>query len=1305
MKKFIKILGITIVSVLVIFYLTFLFVLPNAVDINKYKPDLQKLVKEQSNLTLDFDNAKISVTPWLEAGLTADNFKIKLPDDSELLSADAFKGRISLPHLLLLTVRVSTAQITNPTINIDIVNGKAFKAVQAFEEILNNKEEKIEETIQTAQKPIIDPASIKIVVPALTITNFKAIINDLKTTNFLKLQGNELVIGYNNGQSVSLKTDAELFVNDTKNITANIDIDTFLPHQSKLDNEDDKAQRVEIPFINPVAMYMAYDLKTNIDSKIKIRQKKNTIVSKGHFNVDNFTLNLDGIQLPESKLHITSKGTKIDLDTDMYLTEEEKISLLGMLNYGKKPAADIKIISNEIHLDNVITLIKAMLNSLHIKHELDPIRGEGYFTADTYVKTNFKKLTSNGNITIKDCTVKNTESKQQLAKVNSIISLDNNMLKFIDTSAELAQTMFKIDGSIDEKSIADISVVMEQMPLQKVFTLFLPKEINNAYNVNSGSIDLNATLKGELKKAVADAQVSLQNLSLTDKINKINYLNNILVADFTSDFKTFTGNIKNSDFKLTMNGATVDCETFAFSVGEKDIIISPAEIKINNSTTINLNGDVKNYIKNPEFNFDLKGNLVTNDLKQLLGKDLEIFINNKGSIPLNVNLIGDSKKQTLTTSIEADKDNFITPITIKNVENQKTIIQAVVDFKGDRLKIKDTGFYIKKVTKDPENPEKEIITLDEIVGVDGTITKLNTSNPNINLIKVKMPNELSANICAFPQSTLKALGHMFVFGDLKAPRIRGDFNIYDMEIPELYLTMARASSTFEGKDLDINVKDLIANGSDFNAIINADLNPSKYFTIKNLDLISNLTDADKLMQVSDAAMKYMPSSSSSTSSTQTAQASDIPVLIKSGTIDMKHIKSGTINLYDTTGKISLLNNVFYINNLIASAFEGKIKGDVSMNLVTSEIKANVKGENLDVEKTLLEAAAMKDTLTGTMDFAADLGLKGSTYEEQMKTLKGKVDFEMKNGSLGPFGKLENLILAENIRESAFFKSTIGAVLNSLLSFDTTKYNTLKGNLTFADGITQINPIESSGDIMATYIFGDFDLLKNQIDIKLRGRLGSQVSESMGPLALLNPINLVKATPGMSLVLGKIFFLFTEAVTEAEYAQIPALGKDIDDTNSTKFQVVVRGDVAKPLTLVKSFKWLALQSDIDAATEHVNTLPENTVIPEEYLNITTMDKEEIKTQVKEQTKKKVEEAVNNAVSEETKQQIEQTKETASKIKSLFSNKEQTKATLKEKAEQAKQNALNQLKEQAKATLAIPTDTTTQTNETQTTETNE
>lgn len=1268
MKKFFKILGICILTIVVLLYLAFLFVLPNVVDLNQFKPEIQKIAKEQANLVVEFDNPKITVTPLLSAGIKADNFKIKLPDNSEIISADAFTGRIALPSLLLLTVKVSTAEIINPVLNIDIIDGKAFKIVKTYEDIMDKDEAKIEEKLQTAQEPFIDPALIKIIVPKVKLVNYQANINDLKANDVLALKGEELLLGYRNGESVYVKTNSVLRLNDLEKISANIDIDTFLPPPVELDEEDDEAQRVEIPFVNPVAMYKAYDLKAKVDSKIKVRTKNNKIVSYGYLNVDDFSLKLADTQLPASKLHLKTQGTKVNIDTDLHITNDDKISINGLLNYQNKPVMDMFIKSTQIQLNDVINLVKATLDAVHIKHELNPIVGEGYFVADTYIKTNFKKLESQGKIIIKDCIVKNNHKKLQLAKVNSLISLDNSILEFKDTFVEVAETVFKLAGTINEKSVADIVLTMEKMPLAKVFTMFLPDEINKVYSVKSGDINLDAKVQGELKKAKSNLKLVAEDVALTDKVNKIDYFNNNLTASFASDFKNITGDIKNNGFKLLLNGASLTCDDFDLKLLEKDIIIEPSQLKINDSGTIDIAGQIKNYIKNPIFNFSADGKIPAKDLKQFLGTDLAIFIKEKGIIPVNLNIQGDKKKQTLVAYIEADKDNYITPVDIKNVENQTTLLQAVIDFKGDRLKIKDTGFFIKNVYPDPDNNEKQIVKLTDIVNVDGTITNIDTLTPNINLIKVKMPSEITGVIVAFPQSTFKAKGSMFAMGNVKAPRVRGELDVWNIAIPELMLTIDKIASKFEGKDLNIDVKNVVANGSDYNALVAADLTPSKNFVIKTLNLTSNLTDADKLMKVSDAAMKYVPAPQPTNNKTtkSTPQSADIPVVVKDGTININTIKTGNIVLNDTTGKISLAKNIFYLNNLLTSAFKGKIKGDVSMNLISSEIKAVLQGSNLDVEKTLLDAAAMKDTLTGTMDFKTDLSLKGATYEEQMQTLKGSVDFEMKNGTLGPFGKLENLIMAENIRESAFFQSTIGAVLNSLLSFDTTHYNTLNGHLTFKNGITDINPIVSSGDIMATNIVGDFDLLKNKIDIRLRGRLGSQVSESMGILSLLNPVNLVKATPGMSMVLGKVFFLFTQAVTQAEMDAIPSFGKDISDNNSTKFQVIIRGDVAKPLTLVKSFKWLALESDIQNAQQYVNTIPVDTI----PIDLTTG-----KEQIKEQAKKSLKEAASTIVTEDDVQAIKEGKEKVDKIKSLFKNKEQATQTIKE---QAKSKALDALR---------------------------
>ena len=70
----------------------------------------------------------------------------------------------------------------------------------------------------------------------------------------------------------------------------------------------------------------------------------------------------------------------------------------------------------------------------------------------------------------------------------------------------------------------------------------------------------------------------------------------------------------------------------------------------------------------------------------------------------------------------------------------------------------------------------------------------------------------------------------------------------------------------------------------------------------------------------------------------------------------------------------------------------------------------------------------------------------------MRSLKGNVDFTVKDGQFGPFGRIENLIIAENIRESQFFQTALGGIIDGLLTIDTTHFSDLSGSLSFNDGI-------------------------------------------------------------------------------------------------------------------------------------------------------------------------------------------------------------------------------------------------------------
>lgn len=1184
MKKFLKYFGFTLLGIIVLIYLCYLFVLPNAVDLNKYKADVQKIALEQAKLNINFENAKIITTPLLGAGVKADNISIKLPDDSLLFSADSIKTRIALPSILLMTVKVSCLEVEKPFINLEIVNNENFKIVKQVERLINKeKEQKIEEVKQTAEGFQFNPAWIRIKVPDVKINNYKVLVNDLKSGHYLELRGEELRLGYFNGKSAKVKTYAELYSDKNKNITANVDINTFLPEfGTELDEEDDPAHRVDIPFVNPVTMYRNYDLKANLDTKLRIRNHKNSITSYGHSDINNITLKVGDLKLPESYLNAKTFGTSVELDTNIYPVKNQNIQLLGKLNYGKHPKLDMDIKTGVIKFNDLVILSKAFLDSLHIKNELAQVRAEGTLQADCHIKTNFKKLRSEGSIVVKDGGVSVRNLGRVLSNGNINIKLDDNMLDIRNSSILVNKSPINIDGKIDKKSVADISIKADKIPLPVLFRAFAPENLRNAYNFYSGDATFELGLRGKLKDAVAGTKFGLDNLNISDKnfVIKDKKLN----GEFFVDKKDIKGKIDNNGFEILMpkTNSIISVPLLNIEVAEDNVLVKENSLILNDKTNIKYSGEIIDYNKLKSIKFLAQGNVNTEDLVKLIGREFKPFIHSQGAIPVKLTFDGNKKKQTLFAQALADKANFITPVDFNNVNGLNTSLQTVIDFKENRIKIKKTGLYTRIVSVDEKG--NEVVHLNEILGVDGTI-----AGANINLIKITMPQPLQGKIYVFPNSELNLKGRAFIFGEASAPRFRGGYEINNLSIPELLLTLRQAELQFRGNRAGFGVKDLLLNGSDIQAEGTVSLAPSTLLRVLNVDVSSRYLNVDRLMKVVDNAMKYVPKTSGKVQGSQVS--ADIPVEIQDGSINFARIISGKIDIRNTTSRISLARNVFFLRNLRTNIFQGRVNGNISMNLITSLLNVRVRGQGIDVEHALLDGAGMKDTLSGTASFSTDISLSGATYEEQVKSLKGDIDFTVKDGQFGPFGKLENLIIAENIRESQFFQTALGGIISGLTTIDTTHFSELTGTLSFLDGVCYLDPVTSLGNILSLHIFGDFDILKNYADMKVRARMASFVSNLLGPLGAINPANLINSAASLNVFTAKAFSLFCEMVPEDEIAVLPSFANKYVDNSATKFQLVVRGDAAKPLTLIKSFKWLATATEYDTAVEYVNSLPE------------------------------------------------------------------------------------------------------------------
>jgi len=1197
MKKIFIISGYVVLAVLAILYLSFLFILPNKIDLNVYKSDIQKLVKENTDLSIDFDRVEVITSPLLEAGIKTKNITVKLPDNSTLFSAESFKGKVFLPSLLWLSVKVSCAEIEAPKLNVEIINSEKYKVAKVFEDLVNKKRAQKREALQPEESQNelpFDPSKIKLYIPALKLNNYNAVIDDVKDAHKLTLQGKQIKVGYYNGKTAKLKADAEFLSDSDKNITANIDIDSFIPNVTPAEKEKEDADAVfEFPFVNPVTVYRDYSLKSNVNSKIKIRKNKHTdkIWAKGNVDITDTTVTLSGLELPPSYLKLNAKGHVFDIDTNIYATDKEFLNLKGLISNEKRPYVDLAFKSTQVHIANLLKITQAYLDTIHVRNDIAQMSANGYLFANFKFKTDFEELISDGKFIIRDGNIYDNNLGLLFNDINANVILDNNTLSVKDTHVLINNKPLKISGQIDSDSVANLDINADKIPLAGLYKAFAPREIKNSYNLNSGNLTLNANIKGEIKDTSSILKTELENFDFSDRAGKFVITNKLARFGLANYSGTRKGRFKNEDFKfiLPATKSEISDKVITADFDNSSIKLNDSFIKFNKNSLIKFNGEVKDYISKPTVTIIADGALKDSDIKILAGDAISPYLESSGQIPIKLNFESKKNKSKTVLQLQSDSNSYITPIKLDDLYGQKVLFQLLAEQNGDNIKVYKSGFYIRRPNAEfRDKLSWNLINSTEILGIRAMISNMKTK-PFINLFKISPKKDLKGSICILPQSEFIFSGGVNAFGDMKSPKIAGKFNVKSIKIPEFMTTIRDIAINIRNQDIRINIFDILANGSDFNIDAATTFAHIAKTRIDNINIFSKLINIDKLLKVTESITALLPKSNN-TSSVQAAESKDIPLSIVRGNIDLKKITTGNIVVNNTTGRISLDKNILYVNQLRTQPLGGNVNGDVNVNLLNQEIKAKLTGKDFDVAKVLLDVMNMKDTLSGKMNFITDLSFQGTSVEEQMKSMKGFVDFNIVDGQLGPFGKFENFLMAENIRENAFFSSAIGSVITNIVTFDTTRYNNLFGHLTFDNGFAQVAPIKTQGNVMSLYIAGKVGLLDNSADLILRGKLGSAFSDSLGPLANINPVNLIKNTPGLNIVAAKSFAIFCEAVSEEEMNALPPLGKGKSDDYATKFQIKLKGDTRKPLKMIKSFKWLALNSEIESAKNFVDSMP-------------------------------------------------------------------------------------------------------------------
>ena len=200
-------------------------------------------------------------------------------------------------------------------------------------------------------------------------------------------------------------------------------------------------------------------------------------------------------------------------------------------------------------------------------------------------------------------------------------------------------------------------------------------------------------------------------------------------------------------------------------------------------------------------------------------------------------------------------------------------------------------------------------------------------------------------------------------------------------------------------------------------------------------------------------------------------------------------------------------------------------------------------------------------------------------------MRGNLNFEIKNGAFGTIGRFENFLKADNIVNSALLKSTVSTISNAVGIADTATFNSLSGKLTFANGWAELNPVKSSGPLLAYYVKGKYNLLNGNAILVILGRLDGSIVAKMGPIGQLSATKLLSYIPKFGASTASFVDTLTANPKNEAVSQIPNLTNG--STTYKDFKVLHSG-IAGKASSIKSFKWL---TEVDTSAIETKTVKE------------------------------------------------------------------------------------------------------------------
>ncbi len=663
------------------------------------------------------------------------------------------------------------------------------------------------------------------------------------------------------------------------------------------------------------------------------------------------------------------------------------------------------------------------------------------------------------------------------------------------------------------------------------------------------------------------------------------------VRKILSKFDEFHGNMEvsikaepgNISVKLVPDGISAvykPYDTFVFvKEGSAEFSGNKAEISslkgVLSESEYNINGFIKNYKKEPEFDFAVNIDVNYNDIDKIRFYS-DIPVQSGGIIPFSLAVKGNIENWNVFGRMMLEKGSHFNYITDIGLPRDKVRL-ITLDAKGsrdrlnvNRLRIDMSDSAEKLVNVSDEDKKYE--GLINLINIQGVIDKLKSKKPVFNNFVIKTNNENSISTRLFNPSVGCLLNNgcqdFFSKGDFKtdltlngyisSPEIKGSTVFQDITIPDYNTYIKSVDLTFEKDTVNLNILGLDIGESKMNIKAKIDTKFKAPVLIKNLQIDSRIFNVDELTTIF--------------SGNYTGSRSNLPpFVITDGSLSADKLVMKDLITTDIKAKFNLTPDwLLSVSKAEISAAGGGGQGDVYYNFSTNELSANFNVRQMEANALATTLLMLPNEVYGTLDGNIQFSTRGKNYQELIANSNGYVKFQAKKGRLVRLGSLEYLLRAVNVIQSGVGGLNLNNIIDLIAPKKTGHFETLKGRVYVRDGIIYTDDITSSGKVLSLYISGKLDMLTNRADIQVLGRLSRNISGLLGPAGSVSINQFIDYIPGLG-------FLPATPGKKGVIDLIPGLSKipGLELNNDQKFRrfaVQINGDLYNQNS-VKSFRWI------------------------------------------------------------------------------------------------------------------------------------